>query len=106
VHVIDTYVLAFFQALEENRVRCDNPSDLNTLLRLKQLLIGGADSRQEVSQAISLETLQLRHRDVLRTSIGATAAERGLPEPTPRTDEDAPAEPPEPALRDSNVAND
>ncbi len=77
VELIDQYVLEFWKALKENRVRCDNPSDLNTLLRLKQFMLGGADSRQEVNSTISLESIQARHREILETRAEESLAQRG-----------------------------
>ncbi|MCU0686202.1 MAG: hypothetical protein MUF34_28805 [Polyangiaceae bacterium] len=79
VRVIDTYLAGFEKALAEGRVRFDNPSDFNTMLRLKSFLLGGADSRQEVTATLSLEALQARHRQMLR-GAGASAAEQGLVE--------------------------
>ncbi len=77
VELIDEYVLEFWKALKENRVRCDNPSDLNALLRLKQFMLGGADSRQEVNSALLLESLQARHREILEARAEESLAQRG-----------------------------
>ncbi len=77
LRVIDAYLAAFEKALAEGRVRSDNPSDFNTMMRLKSFVLGGADSRQEVTASLSLESLQARHRQMLRTA-GASAAEQGL----------------------------
>ncbi|MDH5672809.1 MAG: hypothetical protein OEZ06_11710 [Myxococcales bacterium] len=52
--------------LIENRVRMDNPSDFNLMLRLKEFLDGGADSHSEVQAMFTLEDLQQRHRRMLR----------------------------------------
>jgi hypothetical protein len=79
VRVIDTYLVGFEKALAEGRVRFDNPSDFNTMMRLKSFLLGGADSRQEVTATLSLESLQARHRQMMR-GAGASAAEQGLVE--------------------------
>ena len=66
LRMIDTYLLQFEKALQEGRVRCDNAADLNTILRLREFLYGGADSRKEVHNSISLEVLQERHAQMLR----------------------------------------
>jgi hypothetical protein len=79
LRVIDTYLAGFEKALAEGRVRFDNPSDFNAMMRLKSFLQGGADSRQEVTATLSLEALQARHRQMLR-GAGASAAERGIVE--------------------------
>ena len=83
IAIIDTYLLGFKKALAEGRVRFDNPTDFNTLSRLKEFLQGGADSRQEVHGLPSLDELQARHLETLRVMREATPAERGeVPLPT------------------------
>ncbi len=61
VRVVDAYIVGFEQALAEGKVRFDSPSDLDRLVRLKELLLGNADSRQEVQGGITLEAIQARH---------------------------------------------
>ena len=68
--------MGFEQALDEGRVRFDNPADFNTMLRLKEFTKGNADSRAEVHASLSLESLQARHRQMMRT-VEATPEERG-----------------------------
>ncbi|MDC0714270.1 AT hook motif domain protein [Stigmatella sp. ncwal1] len=75
--MIDGYLLGFEEALAEGRVRVDNPTDFNTLVRLKEYLMGGADSRQELHASFSLEGLQARHAHALRAARETTPAERG-----------------------------
>ncbi|MFB1485133.1 AT hook motif domain protein [Corallococcus sp. RDP092CA] len=75
--MIDGYLLGFEEALAEGRVRVDNPTDFNTLVRLKEYLMGGADSRQELHASFSLEGLQARHAQALRAARETTPAERG-----------------------------
>lgn len=53
VRMIDGYLLHFQKALEEGRVRTDNPTDVNTLVRLKEFIMGGADTRQELRATLS-----------------------------------------------------
>jgi hypothetical protein len=77
VRIIDAYLAGFEKALAEGRVRLDDPSAFNTMVRLKSFLLGGADSRQEVTATLSLEALQARHRQMLR-GAEASAAEQGL----------------------------
>src|SRR5690606_10129804 len=71
----------------EGRVRMDNPADFNTMLRLKEFLLGGPDARQEVHASLSLEELQRRHArmmsvatDMNAETIGGVVAGRRLVE--------------------------
>ncbi len=77
LRIIDTYLAGFEGALAEGRVRLDNPTDFNTMVRLKEFIQGGADSRQEIHAALSLEDIQARHRRMLKTVEAASTAERG-----------------------------
>jgi hypothetical protein len=61
VRVVDAYIVGFEKALDEGKVRFDSPADLDRLVRLKELLLGNADSRQEVQGGITLESIQARH---------------------------------------------
>ena len=83
LRLIDTFLLGFERALADGRVRCDNPSDFNLMVRLKAFIQGGADSRQEVRAAFSLEELQARHRALL-----ARTEQKALPEHAGLDDED------------------
>ncbi|ACY13228.1 hypothetical protein [Haliangium ochraceum] len=71
VRIIDRYLVTFEDALKEGRVRCDSAADLNTMLRLKQFVKGGPDSRKEVHTTLSLEALQARHRRMLASLADA-----------------------------------
>ena len=64
VRVVDAYIVGFEKALDEGKVRFDSPADLDRLVRLKELLLGNADSRQEVQGGITLEAIQARHQRV------------------------------------------
>jgi hypothetical protein len=77
LRIIDAYLLGFEKAIADGRVRFENPSDFNTMVRLKQFIEGGADSRQEIHATLSLESLQARHKQMLQGGMAATAAERG-----------------------------
>ena len=77
LRIIDKYLFKFEQALDEGRVRFDNPGDFNTMLRLKQFVQGGADSRQEVNASLSLEDIQSRHKRMMHDIENSTAKERG-----------------------------
>ncbi|PID38727.1 MAG: hypothetical protein CSB49_03975 [Proteobacteria bacterium] len=77
LRIIDTYLAGFEMALADGRVRFDNPTDFNTMVRLKEFIQGGADSRQEIHAALSLEDIQARHRRMLKTVETSSTAERG-----------------------------
>ena len=76
VSIIDEYLEQFLEAVKEGRVRADNPADFNTMVRLKEFVMGGPDSRSEVHAKLSLETIQERHRQMVRVSR-ATPEVRG-----------------------------
>ncbi len=105
LRLIDTFLLGFEQALAEGRVRYDDPSDFNLMVRLKTFIQGGADSRQEVRAALSLDDLQARHREVMRGRVKLDPALTGMvPSSRPRAardaDRKAPDNPPAPASAD------
>jgi len=82
LRIIDGFLAGFEAALAEGRVRFDNPGDFNTMLRLKQFVMGGADSRQEIHASLSLEDIQARHQRMIRVVGDTSAAVCGeLPEP-------------------------
>jgi len=77
LRIIDTFIRKFEEALLEGRVRCDNIADFNTALRLKQLLMGDADSRSEINLTVSLQALQTRHQESIRRMEIVNVAETG-----------------------------
>jgi hypothetical protein len=91
LRMVDRYLLKFAKAIEEDRVRFDTISDLNIAMRLKEFLLGNAESRSEVHNLVlKLDELQDRHREAVRRVEVTTAAERGevpkrLPEATDAT---------------------
>jgi hypothetical protein len=74
IEIVDDYMRAFREALEAGRVRVDNASDFNTMMRLKAFLEGKVDSREEVQGVVTLEDMQARH--------GALQAQLVLLDPT------------------------
>jgi hypothetical protein len=80
LNIIDRYLVEFGKAVQEGRVRADSVTDFNSMVRLKEFLSGGADSRQEVMGGITLEALQLRHREMVRVVDDSTDAECGVVE--------------------------
>jgi len=89
IEIIDTYLVGFKTALAEGRVRYDSPADYNTMARLKEFLLGGADSRQETHGVLSLEQLQVRHRQAQQMMEGASPAERGAVAALPAAEQGA-----------------
>jgi hypothetical protein len=76
--LIDEFLIKFREALKEGRVRTDSPADVNTLIRLKSFLEGGADSRQEIRHMLSLEVLSERHERYMRDLESSTPAMAGV----------------------------
>jgi hypothetical protein len=62
IQIIDGYIDGFRKSVEEGRVRCDSPADLDRLVRLKELMLGNADSRQELQGGLTLDAIQQRHQ--------------------------------------------
>ena len=62
VQIIDGYIEGFRGAVDEGKVRFDSPADLDRLVRLKELMLGNADSRQEIQGGLTLDAIQERHR--------------------------------------------
>jgi hypothetical protein len=61
IATIDLYLGAFRRAIEEGRVRCEDPLDFERLVRLREFLSGKPDSRREVNTQLTLEQIQERH---------------------------------------------
>lgn len=85
VQIIDGYIEGFRKAVDEGGVRFDSPADLDRLVRLKELMLGNADSRQEIQGGLTLDAIQERHRK-LRAQEDALTPELAGTEPT-TTDE-------------------
>jgi hypothetical protein len=78
LRIVDRYILKFARAIEEDRVRLDSMSDLNIAMRLKEFLLGNAESRSETHTfVLKLDELQERHREAARRVEVTTSAERG-----------------------------
>jgi len=72
VRVADTFLSAFGRELSEGRVRADSPADFDRVARLRELLVGGADSRQELRGELTLSAIQERHRRLRARVDGLT----------------------------------
>jgi hypothetical protein len=62
--IIDTFISGFRKALDDGKVRVDSAADLDRLVRLRELINGNADARNEVTGGLTLEALQGRHRQL------------------------------------------
>jgi hypothetical protein len=78
LELIDAFLVEFEKALKEGRVRADSPADVNTLVRLRSFLQGGADSRAEVQNSLSLEVLSERHERYIHDLENATPVMAGI----------------------------
>jgi hypothetical protein len=82
VRIIDGYIEGFRKAVDEGKVRFDSPADLDRLVRLKELMLGNADSRQEIQGGLTLDAIQQRHQrlrgqlDALTPELTGLAAEQ------------------------------
>ena len=72
--IVDTFISGFRRALDEGKVRVDSAADLDRMVRLRELINGNADSRNEVTGGLTLEALQSRHRR-LRGQVEAMTPE-------------------------------
>ena len=83
---MDDYIRGFQQAVDGGKVRFDSPADLDRLVRLKELLVGNADSRQELRGGLTLDAIQERHHrlraqlDTLTPDLEGTATDEGAPD--------------------------
>jgi transposase-like protein len=78
VGILDAYLEKFRAAVDEGHVRVDSIADFNTAVRLKEFLLGGADSRQEIQGALTLEEMQARHRRLRDELAGLEPALAGV----------------------------
>ncbi len=77
IRAIERYMVDFEEALVEGRVRCDNPADYNTMVRLRAFVEGDADSRSEIVAGVSLEELEQRHGEMLKSFSESSSPVRG-----------------------------
>jgi hypothetical protein len=72
VRIVDGYITGFEKAVQEGKVRFDSPADLDRLVRLKELMLGNADSRQELQGGLTLDAIQQRHHRLRAQIDGLT----------------------------------
>lgn len=58
ISILDDWIRLFADDIKAKKVRTDSAADLNTLLRVRELLVGNVDSRAEVQGQFSLVALQ------------------------------------------------
>jgi AcrR family transcriptional regulator len=78
IQVVDKFLSRFEMALDDGTARTDLPADFERLVRLKEFLLGNAESRTAVEQTLSLDMVQRQHAQVLQDQDEASAAEMGL----------------------------
>jgi hypothetical protein len=78
IQVVDKFLSRFEMALDDGTARTDLPADFERLVRLKEFLLGNAESRTAVEQTLSLDMAQRQHAQVLHDVDEASAAEMGL----------------------------
>ena len=83
LRLCDRILEKYEEAVENDGIGRITAADVNTVLRLRSYLQGGADSRQEIQGSLSLEAAQEAHRAMLSTLRNASAAESGMDEEQP-----------------------
>jgi transposase-like protein len=104
IQVVDKFLSRFEMAIDDGTARTDLPADFERLVRLKEFLLGNAESRTAVEQTLSLDTAQQQHAQVLRDIDAATAAEMGLVIDTTAIEVIAEPAPP-PALPEATITS-
>lgn len=90
--IIDSFMQGFAVSLEQGQVRLESVADFNTMVRLREFLVGGADQRTEVQGNITLEALQSRYQRWLTAAPSPGVASTSSTSSTgPTLDDDAPA---------------
>ena len=77
LRTLEIFILKFEEALSEGRVRCDNPTDFNTMLRLREFILGNADSRTGAVEGITLEKIAERYEQMQKEWDESTPEMRG-----------------------------
>lgn len=78
VSLCDKVLARYEDMLDERGVGNFTVADMNTVIRLRRYLQGDADSRQEVTNAITLSSLQTAHREMLRQVHDVSPEECGI----------------------------
>jgi hypothetical protein len=83
LRMLEKFLIQFEVALNEGRVRCDNPTDFNTMVRLRAFIIGDADERNELVAGLTLDDLIEAHKEYREAMIESTPEMRGELVPLP-----------------------
>ena len=83
IRTMDRFLMKFEQAVIEDRVRCDNPSDYNLILRLRAFVVGDAEARTELVAGLTLDDLIEAHAEYREELKKSTPEERGELVPLP-----------------------
>jgi hypothetical protein len=94
VAIIDRFTRQFSRNLEQKRVRADNVGDLDKALRLREFLLGHADTRTETEHVITLDEMQTRHMQARERALQLDPRETGMIESTGVNVEVPPSPPP------------
>lgn len=74
VDSIDGYIRKCFKAIEGGDFRFDSINDLDKAIRLREFVLGKADSKTEHTHLLSLAEIQARHRAALQESVDLSEA--------------------------------
>ncbi|MCP4603955.1 MAG: hypothetical protein GY847_26105 [Proteobacteria bacterium] len=88
VRIIDRFLIQFEEAIADSRVRCDNPSDYNVMVRLRAFVLGDADARSEIIGGLTIEDLEQRHKEMLESWKDSSPGTRGEVIKMPTADSD------------------
>ncbi len=82
--ILDSWLMKFEQALRENKVRFDSVSDFNTAIKLKAFIESqGSEAADTSGQAVTLQELQAKHRELRDASRELDPAVTGVIDGTP-----------------------
>jgi len=90
IRIINGYLSCFAEALLEGRIGCTDPNDFSIMVRLKQYLQGGADSRQEIHRVAPFEQLLSRWQNLKQEDEPKESAESEDSEDSTSIDDDSP----------------
>ena len=77
IRMLEKFLFQFEEALSEGRVRCDNPTDFNTMVRLREFLLGNADADTGTVAGITLEQIEERYKEMQKMWDESTPEMRG-----------------------------
>ena len=81
LQTIDEWLAKFAEQLEAGNVRCDDPKDLERMLRLRLTLAGGADRKVEHEHTFTLDELARRYMENRKGSANSDVVDAEIIEP-------------------------